>query len=108
MAYIIKKGDTLPWLRATLRQGNGDPIDLTDAEVIKFIAKSKGTPPKVINKTVLVIDAASGLIEVSWSSSDTDTAATFDCEFEITWDPGFLQTVPNDGYFTIVISPDLG
>jgi hypothetical protein len=107
MAFIMKKNDTLPWLRATLRQGNAEPIDLTEADIVKFIAKSQGVT-KLITKTALIVDAVSGLVEVRFAASDTDVAGTFDCEFEITWEPGYLQTVPNDGYFNIVIVQDLG
>lgn len=105
MALVIKKNDTLPWLRAILRQGNNDPIDLTTADSVKFLAKSGD---KVISKSAAIIDALSGIVEVVWSPADTDTAGQFKCEFEITWDPGYIQTVPNDGYFQMVITEDLG
>jgi hypothetical protein len=38
----------------------------------------------------------------------TSEAGQFDAEFEIEWDDGRKQTVPNRGYLKIYIDEDLG
>ncbi len=107
--FILKKHDTLPWLRATLLT-EGNAIDLTTADSVKFLAKQadEKNNPKLMDKPAAITDAAAGSVQVVWGPADTDTAGTFNCEFEITWDPGYIQTIPNDGYFILVIHEDLG
>ena len=43
-----------------------------------------------------------------WQTGDTDTAGTFQGEFEVTYTSGEIETFPNDGYIGIEVLADIG
>ena len=102
----IKQGDTYPPLRAYLQMVTGKAIRLNGATV-KLIVRDPLSIPK-INKPVDIIDADNGYVEYRWETADTNQYGEFRGEFEITQQDGSIVTVPNDGYFTINISDELG
>jgi len=105
-AITIKQHDLYPPLQFTLSDANG-PVDLSTAESITLLMKSGGT---VVDGTCTA-DADQvtnkGVATYTWVSGDTDTAGTYDVEFEVAWPDG-IETFPNTGYLSIVIEPDLG
>ena len=105
MAFEIKRNDLRPRFRVTLKS-NGDPVDLTAATSAFFIMKT-GSTIKVNRGAMTFIDRPAGVVEYAWSSGNTDTAGTYNCEVEVLWgtDP---QTFPSKGYFTVTIEDDLG
>lgn len=105
MAFNIKQGDTRPKYVAVLTS-NGTPIDLTNATSIKFLMRVEGQAPK-INAAAAFTDRPNGQVTYTWTGSDTDTVATYQGEFEITWSDGGVETVPNDGYLRIEIEDDI-
>jgi len=98
--FYIKKGDTAPPLRVFLRQRDGSPIPLATATVVFHMGNGK-----VASGTVNILDADLGKVEYRWQTGDTDTAGSFDGEFEIT-DGGKNQTVPSNEYIVIKILDD--
>jgi uncharacterized protein YfaS (alpha-2-macroglobulin family) len=56
----------------------------------------------------VVAPATSGVVRYDWGLTDTDTAGTYRLEFEVTWNTGKKQTIPNYGYDELVIAEDLG
>jgi hypothetical protein len=105
----IKKDDTRPALQRYLRQtvdGVESPIALTTAGSILFIMKLSGANP--VSGLCSVVNAASGAVAYKWATGDTASAGMYDAEFEIAWQDGGYETVPNDGYFSIEIVADLG
>jgi hypothetical protein len=104
--FVIKQGDNYPPLRATLRDQDG-PIDLTTALEVRLVLRSQGSGLAFISGDVTFPDAAGGEVQYAWLEGDTDDIQSFNGEFEITWPDGKIQTVPNDGYFTVEVKPDL-
>ena len=102
--YTIKQNDNYPDLQLTLSDKNG-PINLTSATAVKLILKF-GTTSVVgaMTKT----DAANGVVTYTWAAGSTAVAGTYKGEVEITWATGKIETVPNDGYFEVIIMADLG
>ncbi len=98
--FYIKKGDTAPPLRVFLRQKDGTPIPLGTATVKFHMGNGK-----VASGSVDVIDVSTAKVEYVWQTADTDTAGSFNGEFEIT-DGGKDQTVPSNGYILIRILDD--
>lgn len=113
MPFYIKQNDTRPRYVATLLDNFGEPdqapINLTNATSVKFLMRSTGNAgsPKV-TAAAAITSAASGIVTYTWVAGDTDTIGEFDVEFEITWSDGGVETVPNDGYLSVVIEDDLG
>lgn len=107
--FTIKRNDRLPKLRATLKQGTPPvAIDLTTADSVTARFKMVGGGGTTFNGACDIITPASGIVEYAWGATDTQTSGTYSGEFEIDWGGGLLETVPNDGYFTLTIVDDLG
>lgn len=115
--------DTAPPLRACLKDGSGDPIDLTGAEVTITVAFTmpRGTyytSPRdqiVVRSPVTVDpDQIANMGWVSWTpgAQGEDDALTppgdFLYNFEVTYQDGTRQTVPPISYQTMHIQTPVG
>lgn len=112
MAFYIKRNDRRPSLTAQFFQADGvTPLDLSSAASVSMVVRPTGAgiddAPK-FKSSCTVVNSATGQISYTWNSGDTDTAGTFDYEFEITWASGITQTIPADTYFTLVVVDDIG
>ena len=105
--YTIKTGDTAPPIAGTLLDANNDSVDLTGASV-RFILKDKRTGDKIIDQPADVVDAVLGRVSYQWQTGDTDTADTYNAEFEVHWLDGTYETFPNSKYITVKFLQDLG
>lgn len=109
--FNLKVGDRLPTLRRTLRDGDGDPIDLTGATVT-FRMRPQPTGPTVpalkiaAGATTTIGAPTDGVVDFAWGASDSDTPGVFDGEFAVSIG-GLPMTVPSSGYVTVVIEPKL-
>lgn len=115
MAFSIKQGDTRPTYVVQLKENMGQaderPIDLTGATQVNFIMKKQNSSPTANFDTkgaMVILQATSGIVEYQWQAADTATIADYDVEFEITWAPGAIETVPNVGYLSVSVKADLG
>jgi hypothetical protein len=55
-----------------------------------------------------VMDAGQGQVRYPWVTGNTTTAGVFQAEFQITWNGGKIETVPNGSYLAVEIVADLG
>jgi predicted dehydrogenase len=106
MAFSIKQNDTAPSLRATLKNGSGTVIDLTDATVM-FHMKAVGDTSVKVDAATSIVDAENGIVQYNWTSSDTDTAGSYYAEFEVTYNDGTIETFPNNSNLSISIRAEL-
>lgn len=105
MTFFIKQNDTQPRMLATLKDGDGDVIDLTDASVRFHMRSSAGTV--VTDAAAVIVTAASGLVRYDWSASDTQAVGTYQAEFEVTYADATIETFPNSGYIRVQIGDDI-
>jgi len=112
MAFTIKKHDLRPRYRVQLTStdpGTGEqvPVDLTAATSVRFMMSATTGGALVVDEAGTFVDKPTGIVEYIWTSGDTDTAGTYNIEFEVMWgaEP---QTYPSEGYFTATINEDLG
>ena len=111
MAYSetikLVTGDTEPMLTITLRDANTAapgqtldendsntwaPIDLTGATVrLRMRAIGSSTVKSVL--TMAISNALNGVVTTNFPSGTLDTAGTFECEIEITYPTGGIQTL---------------
>tara|TARA_R110000782_G_scaffold1000_1_gene3559 strand:+ start:338 stop:658 length:321 start_codon:yes stop_codon:yes gene_type:complete len=105
MAFTIKQNDTSPSLKANLTDSDLTPITLTGATV-KFHMKSITGVVKV-DSSMIIIDAANGVIQYNWSSGNTDTVGTYYVEFQVTYSDGSIETFPNSGNKVISVVREL-
>ncbi len=111
MAFILKQNDTRPVYDVTLYEQIGQaaqtPINLTNATAVKFIMRAVGSVTPKINAAMSIQSATSGTCRYIWTAGDSADAGSFNVEFEITWNDGGVETVPNSGYLSVVIEDDL-
>lgn len=110
--FEIKRGDTLPNIRATLKLSDGTVQDLTTATAVNFVyAPRDGTTPDTSSpttRTATIVDAANGIVEYDWIAADTATVGEFLAEFEVEFGTDRL-TFPNgkDEYIHVHVVQDV-
>lgn len=102
---IFKQHDLWPPLVATLTDDDG-PIDLTNADHVTVFWR--GTAGSGDGRCTVDGDPTTGIVTYQWIAGDTDNPGSYDVEYEIMWPSTRPETVPNSGYRSIVIEPDLG
>lgn len=104
----MKKDDTRPKLVRSLTQtinGVATTLPLTNASAVQFVMKLE---TNLVSGAASISDAGTGQVTYVWQTGDTATAGIYNAEWEVKWDDGGYETVPNDGYFSIEIVDDLG
>jgi len=81
--YLVK-GSTGPDLQITLKDQDGNPVDLTGATVTFSMVNTSTGATKVNAASATVTDAAGGKFKYSWGASDLDEAGNFLGEFTVT------------------------
>ena len=125
--FLIKRGDTKPYLRRQLVDTNGNTIPMTGSETVMFTMRISsditmaGTAK--VHAAATIVDATTSTVEYRWQTGDTDTStfassdnATFPSsgaevpyagEFEVTFTDGSIETFPQGDYIRISIPRDL-
>lgn len=91
--YYIKQNDTSPDLQVTLKDGDGEAVDVTSSTIV--FTMSAGGVVKVSEQSATIVTASSGVVKYEWAAGDTDTPGTYEGEFEVTFSGGKIQTFPN-------------
>jgi len=104
--FWIKQNDTGPAIAATLRDANGDVVDLTGASV-RFHMRLKGSTTAKVDAAATVVSASLGEVSYGWAAADTDTVGKFDAEFEVTHSDASVETFPNTSYITVIVKDDI-
>ncbi len=123
--FLIKRGDTLPYLRRQLVDTNGLAVTLDPADTVMFtmrastdVAMASGAKT---HAAAVIIDSALGIVEYRWVSADTNTSTyvesstlgrftdtPYAAEFEVTRiSDGKVETFPQADYIAISMPLDL-
>ena len=105
--FWIKQNDTRPTLRCSLLDADELPVDLTAATIEFHMRVYPAGSTKISSGYVAILDASIGDVEYRWSASNTDTAETYEAEFEVTFSDGTIQTFPNDKHAFVYITDDI-
>ena len=110
--YYMKVQDSMPALVITLRDENGDPIDLTDVLDVKiFVAPCVGGRLTVAGESMSIEgDPSLGVVKYQWKLTDTQNPGTFKMEYTIIYDingADAFRTVPRSDYDTLIVIPHL-
>lgn len=127
--FTIKTDDTRPEFAAVLRDQD-DVMDISTATAVRLILKKTGTTVTgACTKLTLTAAIAAGLasatdpetddpwtapqlattcvVRYPWIAADTSNAGIYQGEIELTYGEGLIETVPNDGYFSVEFVEDL-
>jgi len=107
MAFYIKQNDTSPSLRATLKDGDEVPIDLTGATVRFHLRQIGSTTVTVDADATVILPETAGIVQYDWDNGDTATVGSYQAEFEVTFAGGAVETFPNNGYIRVEITDDI-
>jgi hypothetical protein len=106
MAFFIKQNDTSPALQATLKDGADAVVSLVGCSV-RFHMRPVGSTIVKIDAAATVSDAEGGVVYYSWIASDTDTIGSYECEFEVTYAGGEIESFPNNRFIDVEITDDI-
>jgi hypothetical protein len=110
--FRLKEGDQSPTIKYQLQDEQGDPVDITGFQEVRFLMRPQTSSSLTVdadtNNGVTVTDAANGIVKYEWDSSDTDTSGSFKAEWEVAFSGGDKETFPNTEYIDIYIQRDLG
>lgn len=104
--FYIKQNDTSPYMSATLKDGNDVVIDLTSANVFLHM-RPIGSSEVTVNAEAVVTSATEGKVRYDWQDGDTAKSGSYQAEFQINFNNGTIETVPNSGYFIVQILPEI-
>lgn len=105
-SFVLRAGDRLPAITATLQDATGTAVNLTTATAVKFQMKQPGAPK--INAAATITSASAGTVAYAWALADTDTPGRYRAVFEVTWSDGKKQTFPNGEPIDVTITEDYG
>ena len=105
--FFIKQNDTAPSLDAILHDDRGRSVNLTGATLVFHLRDTADDSVKVSAGIVTVLSATRGEVRYNWSAANTDTAGSYEGEFQVTLSSGGIQTYPNNGYINIIMLEDV-
>ena len=104
--FTIKENDTSPTFQRTLTDASGTAVNLSGATVI-FKMYDQMRTTQVISATATLVDATNGVISYTFQTADTVTPGWYWVELEVTFSGGAVETYPNSGYISLLISKEL-
>lgn len=111
-SFVIKTGSTSPNLSATLTDEEDDAVDLTGSTV-RFRMETAGADSPKVDEQAVITNATGGVVEYSWSESDTDTRGHFNGEFAVDYDGqtgsnfDADESFPSNGYLDVKVVESL-
>lgn len=103
----IKRGDTRPFFGVSLVDGSGVEVVLATNDSVRFSMRESSSQTVKVNRAVAVFEAGGGDVEYRWQAGDTDTAGEYECEWEVTFADGTIQTFPAYDYDLVYIEGDI-
>lgn len=103
--FTIKQGDTSPAIEATLKDRDGNAVNLTGASVQFHLSTT--AYKNVIDAAGTLVNASEGRVKYEWQPDDTGQQGDFFAEFEVTYADNTIETFPNDGYISVEIKRQL-
>ena len=100
-------GTTTVSVKETLKDGDGNVINLTDASVRFHMRAIDATSSTVDADGSVVSPATGGVVQYAWASGDTATTGMDSAEFEVTYGDGSIETFPNYDYIRVEIIDDI-
>ncbi|MDP9301837.1 MAG: phage baseplate upper protein [Actinomycetota bacterium] len=106
----LKANDTAPRLTSTLEDRNGDPVNLSDADVRIHVREIRGAT--VLDDVASIDQVADGSNgskgTVSYDFGEPLAAGGYHYEWEVTYGDGSIETFPNASVLSLAVLESLG
>lgn len=103
MIFQTKQHNTRNAFKATLYEPNGEPVNLTDCEVLFRMESKEGT---VINRAMQVV--GTGEVILVFAPEEVANTGIFIAEITVTFPDGRKEFYPSEGYIKVYINSSLG
>lgn len=103
--FYIGQGDTASTLLVTLRDANGNAVNITGATVHIDVTPIHGGT-KIVDAAATIVNAASGQVSYTFTAPQTATPGDYLATFTVTFSGGAVESFPNAGYYLVTINPD--
>jgi len=103
----IKRNDTRPSFTATLVDATGAAVDLTGASVL-FLMRNPRTRALKVSGAMVIVSEPLGQVRYDWAAGDTDKAAVYQVECQVTFGDSTIETFPNGSHHRLEVLKDLG
>lgn len=95
--FYLKVGDTYPNIETILKNGDGNPIDLTGATV-RFRMSVAGGGNLMLEEDATLVTPQTGTdigrVYYTWDTDDVAIAGTYQAEWIVTFSSGKIATFP--------------
>jgi len=106
MTFYVKQNDTSPSMLATLKNADGNAVDISGGTV-RFHLRQVGADSALVDSAAVIVDGVGGIVRYDWLASDTVSVGSYQAEFEVTYSSGAIETFPNDGYISVKITGEI-
>ena len=104
----FKRGSTLPIYQITLSRQDSPNIPLPLAgATVRLFAKSRLTGATVINKSLEILGATTGLCQFTRQADEFHGGEICQAEIIVTFGNGAVLILPTTGYYTLTIEDSL-
>lgn len=103
--FYIGQGDTASTLLVTLRDANGNAVNITGATVHIDVTPIHGGT-KIVDAAATIVNAAGGQVSYTFTAPQTATPGDYLATFTVTFGGGQVESFPNAGYYLVTINPD--
>lgn len=118
MTDYIKRGDTNPPFKKSLRNESGESIDVSDPDEndpdvgidVRFNLRDENFNVIVSDNTsgnVSIVDPISGKVQYEWQPDDTIDVGSYKGEFVVDDDTKGVRSFPVNGHYDIEIVGDI-
>lgn len=88
----LVQGDTRPDIQSILRTSAATPIDLSEADEVRFQMRLVDGERYVVNALAEILAAEDGSVRYVWAANDLAMVGDYYVQWEIHWSDGSLQT----------------
>ena len=109
--FTIRTGDTASTIADTLKDADGNAVDIQGATLTFTMAPITGGAAKVnaAAATNLQVgtgtDGSKGNVSYTWQTADVDTDGFYLASWKVTFVDDSVQSFPNDGFILVHVSP---
>ena len=104
--FVMKMGDSIPPLAATLRGIDDSTPELTGATVMLHIHRL-GSAESTLEFVAEIVDIPSGKVQYTWPAPQDLDPGLYYGEWEVFFADGTIERFPNDQFFTMRIVRNL-